>query len=184
MAARADGRAALDSGVTTVPSAGVSNFIDVGLRDLVTRGDLPGLDVLATGYHVRPQPAAEACLEAPELGDLMGGLTTTDALRRFVRFNLSRNVDWITVLATERAGTPDTDPRKLVYTEAELTVIVAEAAARGVPVLAALQSATTVNAELLKLSTQIGQVQPRALLDPLLVISNGRVALDRLSFGK
>jgi imidazolonepropionase-like amidohydrolase len=71
----------------------------------------------------------------------------------------------------------------------------------GLPALAALQSATTVNAELLKLSTQIGQVrqgfeadllvvdghpleQPRALLDPLLVISNGRVALDRLSFGK
>ena len=26
--------------------------------------------------------------------------------------------------------------------------------------------------------------QPRALLDPLLVISNGRVALDRLSFGR
>ena len=114
----------------------MSNFVDVGLRDLVTRGDLPGPDVLATGYHVRPQPAAEAFLEAPELGDLMGGLTTTDALRRFVRFNLSRNVDWIKVLATERAGTPDTDPRKQVYTEAELTVIVAEAAARGVPVLA------------------------------------------------
>ena len=236
----------------------MSNFVDVGLRDLVTRGDLPGPDVLATGYHVRPQPAAEAFLEAPELGDLMGGLTTTDALRRFVRFNLSRNVDWIKVLATERAGTPDTDPRKQVYTEAELTVIVAEAAARGVavlahahgaegalaavkagvrsiehgtyltdetltlmaqrgvffdptadvvndlampggeydhaglqrrgqmmqPVLVALQSATTVNAELLNMQTQIGQAQPRALLDPLLVISNGRVALDRLSFGK
>ena len=236
----------------------MSNFVDVGLRDLVKRGYLPGPDVLATGYHVRPQPAAEAFLEAPELGDLMGGLTTTDALRRFVRFNLSRNVDWIKVLATERAGTPDTDPRKQVYTEAELTVIVAEAAARGVPVLAhahgaegalaavkagvrsiehgtyltdetltlmaqrgvffdptadvvndlampggdydhaglqrrgqmmkpvlaALQSATTVNAELLNMQTQIGPVQPRALLDPLLVISNGRVALDRLSFGK
>ena len=26
--------------------------------------------------------------------------------------------------------------------------------------------------------------QPRTLLDPLLVISNGRVGLDRLSFGK
>ena len=71
----------------------------------------------------------------------------------------------------------------------------------GLPVLAALQSATTVNAELLELEQQIGQVrqgfeadlmvveanpleQPRTLLDPLLVISNGRVGLDRLSFGK
>ena len=313
-------RAALDSGVTTVRSAGVSNFADVGLRDLVKRGYLSGPDVLAAGYHVRPQPAPEAFLDAPELGDLMAGLTTTDALRRFVKFNLSRNVDWIKVLATERAGTPDTDPRKQVYSEAELALIVAEAAARGVPVLAhahgaegalaavkagvrsiehgtyltdetlalmaqrgvffdptadvvndlampggdydnaglqrrgqmmkpvlvatiararargvkiaagsdtaygpssiarisrevielveaglpvlaALQSATTVNAELLRLDTQIGQVrqgfeadllvvdanpleQPRTLLDPVLVVSNGRVALDRLSFGK
>jgi len=313
-------RAALESGVTTVRSAGVSNFADVGLRDLVKRGYLPGPDVQAAGYHVRPQPAPEAFLDAPELGDLLGGLTSTDALRRFVKFNLSRNVDWIKVLATERAGTPDTDPRKQVYSEAELALVVAEAAARGVPVLAhahgaegalaavkagvrsiehgtyltdqtltlmaqrgvffdptvdvvndlampggeydnaglqrrgqmlkpvlvdtitrarglgvkivagtdtaygpssiarvsrevlelvaagltplaALQAATTVNAELLKLQTQIGQVrqgfeadlivvdgnpleQPRALLDPLLVISNGRVALDRLSFGR
>ena len=129
-------RAALDSGVTTVRSAGVSNFADVGLRDLVKRGYLPGPDVLAAGYHVRPQPAPEAFLDAPELGDLMAGLTTTDALRRFVKFNLARNVDWIKVLATERAGTPETDPRKQVYSEAELALIVAEAAARGVPVMA------------------------------------------------
>jgi imidazolonepropionase-like amidohydrolase len=313
-------RAALESGVTTARSAGVSHFADVGLRDLVKRGFLPGPDLLAAGYHVRPQPAAEAFLDAPDLGDLIAGLTTPDALRRFVKLNLARNVDWIKVLATERAGTPDTDPRKQVYAEAELALIVAEASARGVPVLAhahgaegalaavkagvrsiehgtyltdetlalmaqrgaffdptadvvndlampggdyddaglqrrgqmmkpvlvdtirraraagvkiaagsdtgygpssiarvsrevielveaglpvlaALQSATTVNAEMLKLERQVGQVragfeadlivvdanpleQPRTLLDPLLVISNGRVALDRLSFGK
>ena len=67
--------------------------------------------------------------------------------------------------------------------------------------LAALQAATSVNAELLRLDKQVGQVragfeadllvvdanpldQPRTLLDPLLVLSNGRVGLDRLSFGK
>ncbi|MGH9204072.1 MAG: amidohydrolase family protein, partial [Vicinamibacterales bacterium] len=31
-------RAALESGVTTVRSAGVSNFVDVGLRELVNKG--------------------------------------------------------------------------------------------------------------------------------------------------
>lgn len=313
-------RAALESGVTTARSAGVSSFVDVGLRELVKRGFLPGPDLLAAGYHVRPQPAVEAFFDTPDLGDLMGGLTTSDGLRRFVRANLSHGVDWIKVLATERAGTADTDPRKQVYTEAELALVVSEAAARGVPVLAhahgaegalaavkagvrsiehgtyltaetlalmakqgtffvptadvmndlaqpggdyddpalqrrgqmmkpvvmetiararaagvkiaagtdtayspssiarvsrevqelvaagltplaALQSATTVNADLLKLATRIGQVragfeadlivldgnpleQPRTLLDPLLVVSNGRVALDRLNFGK
>jgi imidazolonepropionase-like amidohydrolase len=314
-------RSALDSGVTTVRSAGVSHFVDLGLRELVRRGILPGPDVLAAGYHVRPQAAAEAFLDAPDLGDLLApGLTTPDALRRFVRMNLARGVDWIKVLATERAGTPDTDPRKQVYTEAELAVVVAEASARGVAVLAhahgaegalaavkagvrsiehgtyltddtlklmaqrgtffdptadvvndlaqpggdydneglqrrgqmlkpvlvdtirraraagvkvvtgsdtgygpssmarvpreilelieagytplaALQAATTVSAELLRLDKQVGQVragfeadlivvdanpleQPRTLLDPLLVMSNGRVGLDRMTFGK
>ena len=53
-----------------------------------------------------------------------------------MRANLARNVDWIKVLATERAGTPDTDPRKQVYSEAELRAIVEEAATRNIPVLA------------------------------------------------
>ncbi len=314
-------RAALESGVTTVRSAGVSNFMDVGFRELVKKGHLPGPDVLAAGYHVRPQPAVEAFLDAPDLGDLLRpGLTTPDALRRFVRMQLGRGVDWIKVLATERAGTPDTDPRKQVYSESELSVIVSEAGARGVPVLAhahgaegalaavragvrsiehgtyltdetltmmvskgtffvptadvvndlsepggdydnaglqrrgqmmkpvlvetirrarqakvkivtgsdtgygpasmarvpreiaelvaagltpleALQAATILNAEMLRLQAQVGQVKagfeadlvvvdanplerPAGLLDPLLVVSNGRVALDRLSFGR
>ena len=57
-------------------------------------------------------------------------------MRRVVQANLSRGVDWIKVLATERAGTPDTDPRKQVYTEAELRAIVEEAATKNVPVQA------------------------------------------------
>lgn len=313
-------RAALESGVTTARSAGVSHFEDVGLRELVKKGYLPGPDLLAAGYHVRPQPAPEAFLDAPDLGDLMKGLTTPDALRRFVRFNLGRGADWIKVLATERAGTPDTDPRKQVYTESELALVVSEAGARGasvlahahgaegalaavragvrsiehgtyltdetlklmvaknayfvptadvvndlaeaggdydnaglqrrgqmmkpvlvetirraraagvkivtgsdtaygpasmarvsrevlelieagLPALAALQAATSLNAEMLRLETQVGYLRPgfeadlvvvdanpldrpRTLLDPLYVVSNGRVALDRLSFGR
>ncbi|MFN7979708.1 MAG: amidohydrolase family protein [Vicinamibacterales bacterium] len=129
-------RAALESGVTTVRSAGVSNFVDVGFRELVKKGYLPGPDVLAAGY-MRPQPAVEAFMDAPDLGDLLQpGLTTPDALRRFVRMNLAHGVEWIKVLATERAGTPDTDPRRQVYTEAELSLVVGEASARGASVLA------------------------------------------------
>src|SRR5262245_6811580 len=315
-------RAALESGVTTVRSAGVSNYVDVGMRELVKKGFVAGPDVVATGYHVRPMPAAELFLDAPELGDLMSppGVVTVDALRRVVRTNLAHGVDWIKVLATERAGTPDTDPRRQVYSESELRAIVEEAAAKNVGVLAhahgaegalaavkagvrsiehgtyltdealqlmakqgtyfdptadivndlaeaggdydnaalkrrgemmhpilksaiqraqklgvkivagsdtgygassiarisreaveltesgltplqALQAATITNAEMLRLQARIGVIEPgfeadllvvdanpaetiRTLLDPLLVISNGRVGLDRLSFGK
>ena len=313
-------RAALESGVTTVRSAGVSHFADVGLRELVRRGYAAGPDVVATGYHVRPALAPEFFLDFPDLGDLMGGVGSGDAVRRAVRANLSRGVDWIKTLATERAGTPDTDPRKQVYSQEELRMLVVEAQAKDLPVMAhahgaegadaavragvrsiehgtyltdetlqlmatqgtyfvptadivndlaeaggdydnaglvrrgqmmrpilkaaigraatlgvkivagsdtsygptsiarvareagvlveaglsplqALQAATVTNAEMLRLEKQIGVIAAgfeadilvvdgnplddiRALLDPLLVISNGRLALDRLTFAK
>ena len=129
-------RAALQSGVTTARSAGVSSYVDVGLRDLVKRGHVPGPDLLAAGYHVRTQPAPELFLSDPDLGDLLGGVTTVDGLRRLVRANLSHGVDWIKVNATERAGTPDTDPRKQMFSAGELEVIVGEAANKGIPVMA------------------------------------------------
>jgi imidazolonepropionase-like amidohydrolase len=66
----------------------------------------------------------------------MRGVNTPDALRRMVEANLARGVDWIKVNATERAGTPDTDPRKQMFTEAELRVIVETAAAKSIPVQA------------------------------------------------
>ncbi len=129
-------RAALDSGVTTVRSAGVSHFVDVGLRELVRKGFVAGPDMIAAGYHVRPGVAPELFIDFPELGELMGGLNTADALRRAVGANLSRGVDWIKTLATERAGTPDTDPRKQVYSQEELRILVVEAGNRNIPVMA------------------------------------------------
>jgi imidazolonepropionase-like amidohydrolase len=313
-------RAALDSGVTTVRSAGVSHYVDVGLRELVRRGAVAGPDVIAAGYHVRPAVAPEFFIDFPEHGDLMSGINSADALRRMVRANLARGVDWIKTLATERAGTPDTDPRKQVYSQEELRILVVEAGAKNIPVMAhahgaegadaavragvrsiehgtyladetlrmmatqgtyfdptadivndlaepggdydnaalkrrgemmrpillaavgraaklgvkivagsdtgygpnsiarvsreavmlvdagltplqALQAATITNAEMLRLDKQIGVIESgfeadvlvvdgnpldnlRTLLDPLLVISNGRVALDRLTFGR
>jgi imidazolonepropionase-like amidohydrolase len=129
-------RLALESGVTTVRSSGVSYYFDVGLRDLVKKGGLAGPDVLASGYHVRPRVAEEAFISHPALLDLMGGIDTTEEIRTMVKANLSQGVDWIKVLATERAGTADTDPRKQVYSEAELRAVVEEAATRGVPVQA------------------------------------------------
>lgn len=129
-------RAALESGVTTVRSAGVSHFVDVGLRDLVRKGFAAGPDMIATGYHVRPGVAAEFFLDFPDEGGLIGGATPADAIRRMVRANLSRGVDWIKTNATERAGTPDTDPRRQLYSQEELRILVVEAGAKNIPVMA------------------------------------------------
>jgi len=130
-------RTALESGVTTVRSSGVSHYADVGMRELVKRGAVAGPDVVAAGYHVRPFVAEEAYFDTPELAPLLRrGVTSIDALRQVVQANLAHGVDWIKVLATERAGTPDTDPRKQVYTEPELLAIVDEAATKNIPVQA------------------------------------------------
>jgi imidazolonepropionase-like amidohydrolase len=136
IASFAAARLALESGVTTVRSSGVSNYFDVGFRELVKKGAFAGPDMLAAGYHVRPRLADEAFVDHPALFELMAGVDTADKVRQAVRANLSQGVDWIKVLATERAGTADTDPRKQVYTEAELKAAVDEAAAKGVPVQA------------------------------------------------
>ena len=127
-------RRALESGVTTVRSAGVSNYADVGFQTLVKNGAVAGPDVVTSGYHVRPRIAEEAFLNDPQYADLMTGATTIASLRRAVQMNLSHGVNWIKILATERAGTADTDPRKQVYTEEEIRAIVQEAASKDVPV--------------------------------------------------
>jgi imidazolonepropionase-like amidohydrolase len=130
-------RRALESGVTTVRSAGVSHYADVGLRELARKGAIPGPDFLAAGYHIRPQLAPDAFISDPGLSAFMnGGVTTVEAIRQVVRANLSHGVDWIKTTSTERAGLPDTDPRKQLYTDAEVKAMVDEAATKGIPVMA------------------------------------------------
>ena len=103
----AQARRALLPGVTPARSMGVSNFADIGFRELNHAGasDLP--DIAAAGYHVRPRVAEEAFLNNPKLIDLMGGVRGPANVRRMVHNNLEHGVNVIKILATERAGTPD-----------------------------------------------------------------------------
>lgn len=128
-------RRALETGVTTVRSASVGSFRDVALREMSRAGYIAGPDMLAAGLFVTPN-LEDAILADPTLGNLIGGVRGDDRLRQLVRANLAHGVDVIKTRGTERAGRPETDPRQQVYTEAELAVIVNEAATRGVPVLA------------------------------------------------
>ncbi len=135
IATLANARRALFSGVTTVRSASVPAYQDVAMRAQARAGQIVAPDVLASGVFVSPA-LGETVLADPRLGALAGGVTTPDQLRALVRVNLDRGVDWIKTRGTERAGLPDTDPRKQVYTEAELRAIVEEAATKNVPVMA------------------------------------------------
>ncbi len=129
-------RRALLSGVTTARSMGVSHFVDVGLRDLARDGAIEAPEILAAGYHVRPQPADQLFMNAPEMVDLRDNVRGEEAMRRMARLMISRGVDFIKTNATERAGLPETDPRTPYYTTEELVALVDEASKGGVPVAA------------------------------------------------
>lgn len=118
---------ALRSGVTTARSMGVG-FADVGLRELSTAGRIEAPEILAAGYHVRPRPADGFFIDVPDVGDLLEpGVRGPAALRRMVQAMVERDVDWIKVNATERAGLPNTDPRKPTFLLDELAALVDEA---------------------------------------------------------
>ena len=130
----AQARRALESGVTTVRTAGVPAFQDVSLRELVKAGKVPGPDVVAAGVFVTTD-LGDSLLADPRLKELAGGVNTDEEFRLLVNINADRGVDVIKTRATERAGLPETDPRRQVYTERQLRVIVEEAARHDIPVL-------------------------------------------------
>jgi imidazolonepropionase-like amidohydrolase len=131
----ANARRALESGVTTVRSASTNNYQDVSLRELVKQGVVAGPDVVAAGVFITPE-LGETVLADPRLGAFKDGVTDEAALRGVVRVNLDHHVDVIKTRGTERAGLPNTDPRKQTYTEQQLAWIVDEATKGGVPVMA------------------------------------------------
>jgi imidazolonepropionase-like amidohydrolase len=96
------------------------------------------------------------------------------------------------------AGSDTSYSPRSVTTLAREVVMLADS---GLLPLEAIQAATIRNAELLRLEKEVGQVgqgfqadllvvagnplqDPRTLLDTLMVISNGRVVVDRLNFRK
>ena len=129
-------RRALESGVTTVRTAGVDGFADVAIRDAVKAGLLPGPDILAAGIYVTPD-IGDGALAHPSLYRFLAdSVDTEEELRALVAVNADHGVDWIKTRGTERAGLPETDPREQVYTESELRAVVEEAARNGLLVAA------------------------------------------------
>jgi len=66
----------------------------------------------------------------------MPGLSGPENVRRVVRAIIDRGADVIKIMATERAGLPDTDPRKRVFSDEELAAAVDEARKSGIFVAA------------------------------------------------
>ncbi|MFN5168716.1 MAG: amidohydrolase family protein [Cyclobacteriaceae bacterium] len=127
-------RRALETGVTTVRTAGVPAYQDVALMELSRSGRIPGPDIVPAGVYVTPN-LEETILADTRLGPLINGVRTDEELRLLVNVNIDRGAKVIKTRGTERAGRPETDPREQVYTEHQLRVIIEEAAKRNVPVM-------------------------------------------------
>ncbi len=127
-------RRALESGVTTLRSASVGSYRDVAIGRMVAAGHLAGPDYLGAGVFVTPN-IRDARLASESLYGMPGDIRSEADLRMLVRVNAENGVRAVKTRATERAGLPDTDPRKQVFSEAQLRAIVEEATALGIPVL-------------------------------------------------
>jgi imidazolonepropionase-like amidohydrolase len=111
----------------------VSAFQDVALRELADQTPLAVPDIHAAGVGLRPQLPVEAFLASPADWSLESGLRDSSALRRAVRMNASRKVDWIKMFVTEGVGG---DPNKMQFAQADIVAAVKEAGASKIPVLA------------------------------------------------
>ena len=128
---------ALLSGVTTARSMGVDHFIDIGMRELGKAGKVDIPEVIAAGYHVRPNPSDGFFMNFPEMADLMDTEVRGEiAMQRMGKILVDKGVDWIKTNATARAGLPQTDPREPYYEESEMKALVAEGAKKNIPVAA------------------------------------------------
>lgn len=125
---------ALQSGVTTLRTAGVDAYQDVSLRDLAKAGRIAGPDVVPAGVYVTPNLEGTV-LADPRIGNLITGVNTDDELKQLVNVNIDHGAEVIKTRGTERAGLPQTDPRQQAYSQHQLKVIVDEAARRNVPVM-------------------------------------------------
>jgi len=125
------------AGFTTVRDVGSNDFVDVGLRNAIAKGSVPGPRMLvavhgisARGGHCDPTAGFRPdLLKEPGIAD--GVADGPDQMRAAVRYNLKQGADVIKVCAsggvlslTDKVDTPQ-------LTQAELTAVVDEAHALG-----------------------------------------------------
>jgi len=119
---------AAQSGVTTARVLGDTNLRAIGTRDLIRAGHVPGPELLVSPGHIRPKPGVAFFTVYPQFGDAIDGeLRGPGRIAEATRALIAKGADVIKVGASERAGLPDTDPRKLELTEDEIRAAVEEA---------------------------------------------------------
>lgn len=127
-------RKTLMAGFTTVRDVGSGDYIDVGLRNAIAAGKIPGPRMLvavnalgATGGHCDYSAGFAPMIFGRESGITDGVINSADQARQAVRYNIKHGADVIKTCATGGvlSLTDDVDTPQL--TQAELDALVDEA---------------------------------------------------------
>ena len=132
--ASVNARVTLMAGFTTVRDVGSTDFLDVGLRNAIAHGDVPGPRMLvcvhalgSTGGHCDFQGGFREGLFGHEAGPLDGVINGADQARYAVRLDHKYGADIIKVCASGGVLSPTDDIDTPQLTQEELNAIVDEA---------------------------------------------------------
>ena len=124
----------LMAGFTTVRDVGSSNYLDVGLRNGIRNGDVPGPRMLvtvhalgATGGHCDHTDGYREGIFGHEAGPLEGVINGPEQARYAVRLDHKYGADMIKVCASGGVLSPTDDVDTPQLTQEELNAIVDEA---------------------------------------------------------
>jgi imidazolonepropionase-like amidohydrolase len=126
-------RKTLAAGFTTVRDVGSDEFLDVGLRDAINAGVIPGPRMLvavqslgSTGGHCDGGSGYRFGVLSHESGPRDGVINSADEARYAVRFNIKYGADVIKTCASGGVLSPTDDVDVPQLTSAELTALVEE----------------------------------------------------------
>jgi len=132
--ATANARKTVMAGFTTVCDVGSSNFIDVGLRNSISAGIVPGPRMLvsvhalgSTGGHCDEEDSFRHGLFGHETGPEDGVINSPDQARYAVRSNVKYGADVIKTCASGGVLSPTDDVDVPQLSQAELNALVDEA---------------------------------------------------------
>ena len=129
--ATVNARKTLMAGFTTVRDVGSTNFLDVGLRNAINSGVVPGPRMLvsvhalgSTGGHCDDGAGLRFGILNHESGPEDGVINSPDQARYAVRFNIKYGADIIKTCATGGVLSPTDDVDTPQLTQAELDALV------------------------------------------------------------
>lgn len=132
--ATVNARKTLMAGFTTVRDVGANGFVDVGLRNSINAGIVPGPRMLvathalgATGGHCDDQDSFRFGVFGHESGPEDGVINNPDEARRAVRLNIKYGADVIKTCASGGVLSPTDDVDVPQLSQAELNALVDEA---------------------------------------------------------